>query len=388
MFRFLLAFCAALFLMYGRYASAENPDGLTAVVISDLHFTGSKNVSSIIVSGMDYAGEITDAIISGVIGMHPDVFILTGDNTNTGDPNDAALLAGKLKRVKNAGIKVIITTGNHDFNHSGAEDFEKAYYDLPEMADRDKASLSYTTVIGNTVFLAMDDNAVHPGLNGEFFPETVAWLEEMLKKYEGYHIIFLSHHNVLVGKGSASSEAYRIQNDELPDLLEQYGVRLAMTGHLHAQILAEENGLYELVNTMPMAGEHTWGILRLSGNSADYHRERIDFETWGENDLAQRLREKDEANYLFWLNSMKTTLERFEKDPERAERLAGLAMDFLGWYSEGTIGSHMDELLEDETFAGLIEALWDTNYGPWMKSVADSRPQNAVELSFLFEEQP
>ena len=194
---------------------AARETAFTAVVTSDLHYTANKNVSNIIVPGMAFVDEITDAIIEMVLDQKPDALILTGDNTNGGSKTDAAVLAEKLKRVKDAGIQVVLTTGNHDFNQSSPEDFEKIYYGLPEMTDRDASSLSYTCLAGDAVLLAMDDNAVEPGGRGEFSPSTLAWLEEMLDKYAGHPVLFLSHHNVLIGKDSESSGKAMVDNPPL-----------------------------------------------------------------------------------------------------------------------------------------------------------------------------
>ena len=87
----------------------------------------------------------------------------------------------------------------------------------------------------DVVFLAMDDNAVDPGGQGEFSAMTMQWIEEMLDKYRGHEIIFLSHHNVLYGYEEEDSSSHLIQNPELPGVLRKGGVKLAMTGHMHFQ---------------------------------------------------------------------------------------------------------------------------------------------------------
>ena len=210
-----------------------DPQSVKAMIISDLHYTEYKEVDPVLVPGIALAGEITDTLAAEVIDRHPDVLIMTGDNTNSGYIRDVAGLIPKLRKIKENGIPIIITTGNHDFDLMDAGEFEKAYFELLEPVDRDPASLSYTAIVKDVVFLAMDDNAAESGVGGEFSPETMRWISEMLAKYSGRPIIFLSHHNVLYGYGEEGSSSHLINNPELPKLLSDGGVKLALTGHMH-----------------------------------------------------------------------------------------------------------------------------------------------------------
>ena len=63
---------------------------LRAMIISDLHYTENKDVNPAIVPGIALAKEITDVVAQEVIERHPDVFIMTGDNTDTGRAEDAS----------------------------------------------------------------------------------------------------------------------------------------------------------------------------------------------------------------------------------------------------------------------------------------------------------
>ena len=66
-----LLICLFCICFLGAAPSFRNISAMSAVVTTDL-------------PGMAYADEITQALIDQVISMKPDVFILTGDNTNSG----------------------------------------------------------------------------------------------------------------------------------------------------------------------------------------------------------------------------------------------------------------------------------------------------------------
>ena len=147
---------------------------------------------------------------------------------------------GRLQRIKDEGIGIILTTGNHDFDIMDAKEFEEAYFSLLSPVDRDPASLSYTSIVKDVVFFAMDDNAVYPGGQGQYSAETMQWLEEMLTKYQDSRIIFLSHHNVLYGRDGENP--FLPTGSRPPNCLpfaNEHGVRLAMTGHMHFQYILE-----------------------------------------------------------------------------------------------------------------------------------------------------
>ena len=376
----ILALVLAL-LPAGSACAEEAPgDSFQAAIISDLHFTLNKNASDLIISGMGCAEEITDIIIEEVLDASPDVFIMTGDNTNGGGPEDVTALVSKLEKVKDAGIRLVITTGNHDFNNMTPEEYEQAYFGLIETDERDANSLSYVVNMGDVVLFAMDDNAVKPGGEGCFSRSTMDWLKDMLKKYSDRKIIFLSHHNVLLGAGSRDAANYCIQNVDLPGLLEGYGVRVVLTGHFHAQILLEEKGMYEIVSGMPLSGTHLMGKLKISNDHLSYRAESIDFDAYGASGLAASLLETEERNAQLQRKTFEAAVARSGLPEETQEQILDLIIRFLACYTEGTMAEHLTEIKNDPVCDDMIEVLWEQNYGPWMASVLADPPLPATRL--------
>ena len=363
----------------------QEEEPLDVMVLSDLHFTLSKSVSNLIVPGMALCEELTDAFFDEVIERSPDVFIMTGDNTNGGYREDSRELARRLAKIRDAGIRIILTTGNHDLNNSTPEEFEEDYYGLVQIDDCDDASLSYVSVVKDTAFFAMDDNAVHPGGNGAFSDETMKWLERMLEKYAGYHILFLSHHNVLAGKGAFDSSSYRIQREELPAILESHGVRLILTGHLHAQMLTREIGTYEIISTMPLAFGHRFGSLQIYPTRLTYRLMEFDIERFAGKDLAKQLEQIEQENLQLQKDAFAVYLEKKGYSAKLQEEVPRLLMQFLGWYSLGELAAHEREVLEDPFYEDMIETMWDGNYGPWIVSVMENIPMDATWLDLEWD---
>ena len=352
---------------------------MKAMVISDLHYTEYKEVDPMIVPGIAVAEEFTDAIMAEVIDRHPDVLIMTGDNTNSGYSKDVAGLTAKLQKVRDAGVQIVLTTGNHDMDLMGAEEFEEAYFGLLDPVDRDPASLSYTAIIKDVVFLAMDDNAVNPGGQGEFSSETMRWLAEMLSKYSSRRIIFLSHHNVLYGYGDRSSASNLIQNPELPDLLREGGVKLAMTGHMHFPYVTEEDGLWEILSGMPFSGRHLIGRLAVGSGRAVYFAEPVDFEEYG-GAVKEELARLDRESAAYMSRVFAELLAKEGLWGPRKKRVLKLIERYLQYYGEGTLAEHAQELRDDPSCELMIKALWNYNYGPWMKAMLETTKYSAREL--------
>ena len=273
----------------------SDEESMRAMVLSDLHFTQNADADLTLVPGIALSEEITDVIIAELIDRHPDVLIMTGDNTDSGRDTDVHGLVQKLQRVREEEISIILTTGNHDFNHMTPEEFEEAWFGLLDPVDRDPDSLSYTAIVKDVVFLAMDDNSLYNGVHGEFSAATMRWIGEMLMKYSGKQIIFLSHHNVLYEYGKENSVSNLIRNPELPELLTEGGVRLVFTGHMHSQYITKRKELWEILSGMPFSGEHLIGNLAVGTDKMLYYAEPIDFEKY-DSSVAEELDRLDRAS--------------------------------------------------------------------------------------------
>ena len=349
------------------------------MIISDLHYTENKDANPAIVPGIALAEEITDVIVAQVIDMHPDVLIMTGDNTDTGRAEDASGLVQRLQKIRDNGIPIILTTGNHDFNHMTAEEFEDAYFGLLNPVDRDPDSLSYTAIVKDVVFLAMDDNYLYGGAHGEFSGETLRWLSEMLEKYRDHTVVFLSHHNVLYGRERDGSGSNLIQNPELPDMLIDGGVRLALTGHMHLQYITKQDGLWEILSGMPFSGGHLIGNLAVGADRLLYYAEPIDIERYNSS-VVEILGSLDASSADHISSVFSKVLDKEGLRGRKRKRVQELLDRFFLYYGQGTLPEHKRQLMEDPYYEQMIDALWDYNYGPWVKEMIEKTKYSGRKL--------
>lgn len=371
-------------LSLGLCGCAENhhEEPLKAVITSDLHFTIQPEINGDIVPAMPYAREMTEVMSAQVMEMNPDVFIMTGDNTNSGRREDIIALVNILQKIKDAGIPVILTTGNHDKDQCTKEEYEELYFSLLEPEERDRETLSYVKTINDTVFLVMDDSFCSEGAGGQFPASTMTWLGEMLKKQKdlGHRIIFLSHHSVLT---EDTRGYYKIQNQDLYKLLKKYGVKLCFTGHQHTQVILHKQKMYEIISGMTLMSPHRLGILECHDGEVVYHTEFLDMAR-----LDAQVRTAIEETEKRRSEEMRDIfLQILVREGVRSERIDGtmdLVMRYLTWQGEGVIGDHVQEITQDAYYEDMMTALKDTNYGPWISSVLKAKPLPADHLEFTY----
>lgn len=303
----------------------------TVWIISDLHYMSSSAtdygsafeefVSKCDGKAVRYLPEILDALCEEAMAQRPDALILTGDITMNGEKINHTELAGKLARVQDAGIQVLVIPGNHDINNPEAsvyfggeareteaispEEYLEFYGELGlfQAIDRDQASFSYVYALRDKVWLILLDTARYDPVNlveGEVRPETLLWLEENLEaaRKQGIQVLVLGHHNLLQESRMYTSQCVMDRSEEVTELLERYRVPLYLSGHLHLQRLKKHKkepgatgyGIHEIVTDAFSIPPCRYGVLSWQEEGAVSYETRLtDVDGW-----AQRNQVEDE----------------------------------------------------------------------------------------------
>ena len=305
----LLTLCAGLAFCAEGHAEASS-SGFRAVIASDLHYIapeltdGGPGYQQTLKNGdskfMPYVEEITDAFLDEVLADPPDLVLLTGDLTFNGAEISHRRLAGKLQRLEDAGIPVLVLPGNHDvYNENAAlyrggsfervpfadsESFAGIYRDFGpgEALSADSDSLSYVWQLNEQVWIMMlDENTAHDfcGLSDRSFQ----WIEAQLQKAreEGRFVLVAGHQNVfqhsIFRGGYVIQEAQRLQ-----ELLRRYGVPLCLSGHLHTQHVQSEDGLTEIATSALCSYPCQYAVLTAEDGRLRYGTRRLDLAAWAE----------------------------------------------------------------------------------------------------------
>ena len=301
----------ALALLLGLFSGSASADYRIAVA-SDPHYIapgltdGGLYYQSVLASGdskfMPYSEEILDAFVEELLNAEevPDALLLTGDLTFNGAVMSHEALAEKLRPLKEAGIRVLVTTGNHDVYNLNAARFEgesftrvpfattelfrEIYGDfgVDDAVSTAPDSLSYMAALGDRLrVLVLDFNTLEHfcGIS----EETLAWAEEQLRtaEREGVPVIAAGHQNLF--RHSLFYDGYVISGAErLADLLRTYGVRLFLSGHLHIQHIRTEGDLTEIASSALCSWPCQYGMLTSKDGIWSYETRRLDMAAWAD----------------------------------------------------------------------------------------------------------
>ena len=299
-------FLIVLILMLSACAQAQE---IRIVITSDLHYLSPELIEDEallrrVVYASDsklthYSSEIAEAFVEEVSSMHPDAVILSGDLTFSGAFESHAGLTALLSGLQEKGIPVLTLSGNHDapgtayrFSPEGTvetaamqpEDFRSAYADFgPDAAlSRDEFSFSYMYALNDKLRVLLIDTNTNgePNRIGE---ETLVWAEEQLAaaQAQGAAVISVTHQTVL-NQDPLFGHLYQFENaDALLGLLQKYGVRLHLSGHMHMQHITSSGSLYEIASSALSVWPCQYGILTVrEDGSVHYEAQPIDVGSW------------------------------------------------------------------------------------------------------------
>ncbi|MFB9769364.1 metallophosphoesterase family protein [Lactiplantibacillus modestisalitolerans] len=292
---------------------------LTAMVISDdhviapsLHDNGSSFQTYAENDGgadLKYSATIFKAFIEKALQTHPDVLLISGDITNNGEKASHEYVARQLKRLHRQGIRVYVVPGNHDINNPltrrfkgkhqyeasgvGPEEFTKIYKQAGygQAAETDPNSLSYLAKPSAKTWFLMLNSAIYRGnyqqgsstVGGGLTDGTLKWVAKIGKqaKKQGATVIPVLHHNTM--DHMMIHQDYTIgYAEQVRDVFTKAGIKLALTGHIHAQNIASQqvNGqtLTDIASGSLIIGSHYYGTLKIDQKTgrADYHATPLD----------------------------------------------------------------------------------------------------------------
>ncbi len=320
---------------------------------------------------VDYLPQLLDAFIDEMIEARPDAFLLTGDITMNGERVNHEELAGKLGRLLDAGVPVLVIPGNHDIHNYRArlyfgdeeeetesvslDEFTELYQDFGwnQAISRDEGSFSYIYPLREKVWLMLLDTAQYDPLNivdGVVRPGTLAWMEENLEKAKelGIQVIVSGHHNLLQESRLFTDMCVLENSDEVLSLLERYRLPLYISGHLHLQRIQKHRrepgdggyGIDEIVSDALSIPPCQYGVLSWDEDEGiSYETRRVGVSAWakktGQEDEALLDFEHYQKEYVQELIKAQI-MEKASRLPEStAQEMAALYAKVYGDYCAG-----------------------------------------------------
>jgi|SRR5690554_3936242 UDP-2,3-diacylglucosamine pyrophosphatase LpxH len=259
------------FILFGR-SNVVLPDSVKIAVITDIHFLSKKHASTGTAlttfenttgRNIDDLHSVLNTVINDLIKEEIDVLFITGDLSNHGELQSHIDFIEKLKHLKDSGIRIFVTPGNHDINipdskrYIGNEsiavasvtddEFEQLYdsYGFGDVLYRDESSLSYVAEINKDVWLlSIDANRYDENINssitgGRIRNETMIWALQILQvaQDKGVRVLGMMHHGLVehMPFQSAFFSDYLIEDwRNKADSLADAGLNIIFTGHFHS----------------------------------------------------------------------------------------------------------------------------------------------------------
>ena len=333
-----------------------------------------------------YSDAITDAFVTQLLREAPNVLILPGDLTFNGARESHAALAEQLRRLSDAGVRVLVLPGNHDLNNPMAarfagdgfervdsltsEEFAALYapFGYADALSRDDASLSYAAALAPGLrALLIDTNT--PDAPGKVLPETLQWAESALEaaREAGDRVLCVTHQTILQ-HNSVFSDGFVIEGREaLSMLLQRYGVPCSLCGHMHIQHIKTLGSLTEIAGSALSVWPCQYGVLELTQDGGSYRTERVQIPDVPDFDTA--------AESFFLENTLRQGSVSAD-DPA--------LLDYLCAMNRGYYSGRMDETVrEDALLAAWEEA--DPFIGAYLRSLAEDAGKDFTKTEFSFD---
>jgi hypothetical protein len=265
--------------MIGRPGSAPDYPDLKIAIMSDPHFydrslgDSGPAFEAYLLSDrklLKESSELIDLAIDEILLSDAEVVLIPGDLSCEGELLSHQGMAKVLTRLKDKGRRVFVIPGNHDINmlHSAvsyrgvhtepvesisAEQFAQIYRDFGYIDSlyRDEHSLSYVAPINDRLWLvAIDacryrDNTTDIDQVGSRLTQSlIDWLASIFNKaaVKDIAVMAMIHHGVVEhwsGQGKLHPDYLVEDYKQFNRFLASAGIRLAFSGHYHAQDIAK-----------------------------------------------------------------------------------------------------------------------------------------------------
>lgn len=397
----LLLFLAAL-LPFAASASH------TVMIASDLHYCapslyeGSDLFMRSIAQGdgkmVHKSDVLLDALVRQAEQLHPDILLLTGDLTFNGEALSHRELAQHLDGLADQGIAVYVIPGNHDINCRAArvfqgntftetdtvtpDEFRTIYQRFLGEITQDQIGISYTVSPFPDLVLCMLDCAFYEPDAYSFGLLDAArekWFQTVLDATAPSSTFFLSatHHSVIPHSSLGKDNFVILNAERIAKALRAHHVQLHLSGHLHIQHIAEENGLFDIASGAFSVFPHRYGLLTIE----DPHT--FSYQALPLDDALLPPGFMHESEQWFRnTTGVKTepTLEALGLSHEEMETMLRYAEDLNLAYFSGTLSSDDATWKEQEGYRLWMQYADQLPFGRYLDIILSEASTNALSL--------
>lgn len=247
---FLLTGLATLAYPLRGLAALDTSGGDEVVILNDIHLTGIPEEK--IPANARADGEHLRTAVQQILALpkKPAAVIVNGDLAlQVGTAADYAVVRALLAPLRDAGIPVHLTLGNHDVR----DVFTQAFPEMKSASALKEHRHNGVIDLPSTRLILLDTLDQTPGPGGKLGAEQIAWMLAKIDEVPAKQVVLVGHHNPQVGgdtshyKGGLADTA-----DFWPELAKRPQVKAYVHGHTHEWTQAKENDIH-IVSTIACA---------------------------------------------------------------------------------------------------------------------------------------
>ena len=250
---FQLAGLATLAFPLRGWAALDTSGGDEVVILNDIHLTGvpEDKISANARDDDDHLRAAVQQILA--LPKKPAAVIINGDLAlSVGTAADYAVVRELIAPLRDAGIPVHLTLGNHDVR----DVFTQAFPEMKSASSLKEPRHNGLIDLPSTRLILLDTLDQTPGPAGKLGAEQIAWVLARIDEVPAKQVILVGHHNPQVGgdtshyKGGLADTA-----DFWPEIAKRDQVKAYIHGHTHEWTQALENRIH-IISTIACA--HSW----------------------------------------------------------------------------------------------------------------------------------
>jgi hypothetical protein len=220
-----------------------------------------------------------EQILSHLSTLQLDFLLLPGDLTQHGERLNHAWLIERLRQLP---FPSYVVPGNHDVPRCLGDSIRLGIQEFPyyyrEFGYTDPTQPCYRHTLAPGVQLIGLNSNTFEGeeQRGRLDHDQLAWLRQELLACGTDLVLVMIHHNVLEHVPDQAShplgQRYILENAaELLRVLDEFGVQLLFTGHLHVQNIARHHSLHEITTGSLVSYPHPYRVLELQPTAKGWH---------------------------------------------------------------------------------------------------------------------
>ena len=247
---FQLAGLATLAFPLRGWAALDTSGGDEVVIINDIHITGipEEKIPANAKDDDDHLRATVKQILA--LPKKPAAVIINGDLALAiGTAADYAVIRELIAPLRDAGIPVHLTLGNHDVR----DIFMQAFPEMKSASDLKDPRHNGLIDLPSTRLILLDTLDQSPGPSGKLGAEQIAWILAKIDEVPTKQVVLIGHHNPQVGGDTSHYKGGLVDTaDFWPEIAKRDQVKAYIHGHTHEWTQAMENRIH-IISTIACA---------------------------------------------------------------------------------------------------------------------------------------